>query len=87
MISVCFGDLASVFGFGIEFRNVLRFPPNVLQKMCRKVECTTCKKATWAGCGMHIDSALAGVPEAARCGGWKTGKCVPAPAPAKATTK
>ena len=24
---------------------------------------------------MHIDSALAGVPEEQRCPGWKTGKC------------
>ena len=24
---------------------------------------------------MHIDSALAGVPEEERCPGWKTGKC------------
>jgi len=28
--------------------------------MCRKVECGTCKKPTWAGCGQHIETALAG---------------------------
>ena len=43
--------------------------------MCRKVVCKTCNKATWAGCGMHIDSALAGVAEGERCTGWRTGKC------------
>ena len=30
--------------------------------MCRRVECNTCKKWTWAGCGMHIKQALAGIP-------------------------
>ncbi len=44
-------------------------------KMCRKVTCDSCSKATWAGCGMHIDSALKGVAEEERCEGWKTGKC------------
>ena len=43
--------------------------------MCRKVNCATCGKATWAGCGQHIESALNGVPEADRCPGWKTGHC------------
>jgi hypothetical protein len=28
--------------------------------MCRRVECGKCKKPTWAGCGQHIESALAG---------------------------
>ena len=45
------------------------------KSMCRRVVCSTCKKATWAGCGKHIDSALAGVSEADRCGGWRTGRC------------
>lgn len=39
--------------------------------MCRQVKCSTCSKPTWAGCGMHIDSALAGVPIDQRC------KCKP----------
>lgn len=43
--------------------------------MCHKVNCSTCKKATWSGCGMHIQSALQGVPEEDRCAGWKTGRC------------
>ncbi len=37
--------------------------------MCSKVTCTTCGKATWTGCGQHIDQALAGVPTAQRCPG------------------
>jgi hypothetical protein len=24
--------------------------------MCSKATCATCKKYTWVGCGMHIDS-------------------------------
>jgi len=38
-----------------------------LQKMCRRVTCGTCSKPTWAGCGMHIEQALAGVPVDERC--------------------
>lgn len=29
--------------------------------MCRKVTCKLCGKPTWAGCGKHIEQALAGV--------------------------
>ena len=43
--------------------------------MCRKVTCKSCKKATWAGCGMHIASALQDVPIPDRCPGWEKGKC------------
>ncbi|EQC32947.1 hypothetical protein SDRG_09476 [Saprolegnia diclina VS20] len=42
--------------------------------MCFKVNCAVCQKATWQGCGQHIDSALAGVADADRCPGWRTGK-------------
>eukprot|EP01039_Chlorochromonas_danica_P005069 gene5069-5568_t len=35
--------------------------------MCRKVTCDKCGKPTWAGCGMHIEQALAGVPPEQRC--------------------
>jgi hypothetical protein len=27
------------------------------------------RKTTWAGCGMHVDQVLAGVPEQDRCSG------------------
>jgi hypothetical protein len=37
--------------------------------MCRKVTCRTCGKATWAGCGDHVEEALAGVPASQRCPG------------------
>ena len=32
--------------------------------MCRAVICKTCQKPTWAGCGQHVEQALAGVPRA-----------------------
>jgi hypothetical protein len=35
--------------------------------MCSQVTCNVCKKATWSGCGEHIEQALAGVPESDRC--------------------
>ncbi|KAE9195532.1 hypothetical protein PF005_g17247 [Phytophthora fragariae] len=28
--------------------------------MCMKIECPTCHKATWRGCGNHIDTAVNG---------------------------
>lgn len=43
--------------------------------MCYKVECPKCHKATWKGCGFHINTALNGVPMYDRCPGWPTGKC------------
>ncbi len=35
--------------------------------MCARVTCENCNKPTWAGCGSHIEEALAGVAEADRC--------------------
>ena len=37
--------------------------------MCSKVTCNKCGKATWSGCGEHIEFALAGVAMADRCPG------------------
>ncbi|GEB98293.1 hypothetical protein [Corynebacterium flavescens] len=49
--------------------------------MCRAVNCKSCGKTTWAGCGNHIDSVKATVPaeqwctctrdDAAQSGGFK----------------
>ncbi len=36
--------------------------------MCRRVVCRTCGKFGHAGCGMHVDQVLAGVPRSERCG-------------------
>ena len=35
--------------------------------MCRVVECRTCHKPTWAGCGAHVEQVLGHVPAAERC--------------------
>lgn len=35
--------------------------------MCRRITCNQCGKPTWAGCGQHIEQALAGVAPADRC--------------------
>jgi len=37
--------------------------------MCRPVVCKTCGKTTWAGCGMHVNQVMAGVPASNRCPG------------------
>ena len=37
--------------------------------MCRAVNCKTCGKTTWAGCGQHVDQVMRGVPSAQRCPG------------------
>jgi hypothetical protein len=38
--------------------------------MCSTVRCPECQKVTWAGCGMHIEQALAGYSDdqICRCG-------------------
>ncbi|MBK6406515.1 MAG: hypothetical protein IPF66_16595 [Holophagales bacterium] len=35
--------------------------------MCHPVRCQRCGKPTWAGCGRHVEEALANVPKAQRC--------------------
>lgn len=35
--------------------------------MCVRVTCPVCKKPTYAGCGMHIESVLSNVPKDKRC--------------------
>jgi hypothetical protein len=35
--------------------------------MCRQVTCKRCGKATWAGCGQHVDQVMRGVPKSQRC--------------------
>jgi hypothetical protein len=35
--------------------------------MCHQIKCRRCGKATWAGCGAHVEQALRGVPPAERC--------------------
>lgn len=37
--------------------------------MCRRVTCKICGKATWAGCGQHVNQVMAGVPRDGRCTG------------------
>lgn len=37
--------------------------------MCSKTTCRTCGKATWTGCGNHVEQALRGVPTSQRCQG------------------
>lgn len=36
-------------------------------RMCRPVTCRTCGGTTWAGCGMHVDDVMRGVPTQQRC--------------------
>jgi hypothetical protein len=42
--------------------------------MCRRVTCKTCGKATYAGCGMHAEQVLSGVPSSGRCAGHEDDK-------------
>ncbi len=35
--------------------------------MCRVATCQKCSKATWAGCGNHVDQVMKNVPESRRC--------------------
>lgn len=42
--------------------------------MCRRIECATCGRPSFAGCGAHIEQVLADVPPAQRCQCRATGK-------------
>jgi hypothetical protein len=42
--------------------------------MCRPAACRSCGKATYAGCGQHVEQVLRGVPQEQRC------SCAAAPA-------
>ena len=35
--------------------------------MCQPATCRACGKATYRGCGQHVDQVLKGVPRSARC--------------------
>jgi len=41
--------------------------------MCRRVTCSRCGKATYTGCGQHVEEVLSGVPAGQRC------QCEPEP--------
>jgi len=49
----------------IPYRSQPHPPPQSI--MCKRVDCSKCGKPTWAGCGQHIEQALAGVPPEQRC--------------------
>lgn len=35
--------------------------------MCMPAVCRKCGKATYSGCGQHVEEVLAGVPKEKRC--------------------
>lgn len=35
--------------------------------MCRPITCKKCNKASWAGCGAHVEQVLGHVAKADRC--------------------
>jgi hypothetical protein len=35
--------------------------------MCRRVDCPSCGRPTYAGCGLHIEQVLGDVPPVDRC--------------------
>ena len=35
--------------------------------MCQRVQCSTCKKPSFVGCGRHVDQVLGDVPPEQRC--------------------
>ena len=47
------------------FTNVRTFAK--LPGMCRQITCKSCGKASWAGCGMHVEQVLGHLPESDRC--------------------
>jgi hypothetical protein len=50
--------------------------------MCRPVQCKTCGKTTWSGCGQHVAQVKASVPAGQWCPGHPA-----APRPGKAASQ
>lgn len=55
---------------------MLDFDLQIYINMCRAVNCESCGKKTWRGCGAHIPQALAPYSLEQRCAGWESGTCV-----------
>ena len=54
-------------------------PLDTLWGMCRRVQCTTCGRPTYAGCGNHVEQVLGDVAPSERC------QCSATRAPARPT--
>ena len=39
--------------------------------MCRQTTCRKCGKASWSGCGEHVNQVMKGIPKAQQCQGHK----------------
>ena len=39
------------------------------ENMCSKVTCRKCGKATWSGCGQHVNEVMRGIPKSQQCQG------------------
>jgi hypothetical protein len=50
--------------------------------MCQRVDCPTCGKPTFVGCGMHVEQVLGDVPRDRRCQGHAAADQKPKPAEA-----
>ena len=37
--------------------------------MCQKITCRKCGKASWTGCGQHVNQVMRGVAQRDRCQG------------------
>ena len=46
---------------------LFHFPIFKETTMCYPVECPSCHKTTWGGCGMHVDQVMATVPKDRQC--------------------
>jgi len=50
-----------------RFGTAVPWVADTLGGMCRRVECRTCQRPTYAGCGAHIEQVLGDVEPSARC--------------------
>ncbi len=41
--------------------------PDTLGGMCKRVQCKTCNRPSWSGCGAHVELVLGDVPASLRC--------------------
>jgi len=45
--------------------------------MCTKTTCRKCGKASWSGCGEHVEEVMSGIAKSERCQGHQNDPKVP----------
>ncbi|CAN6304043.1 unnamed protein product, partial [Urochloa humidicola] len=59
--------LSTTSGAVVSLKEAKEGTPIGVGAMCYQVKCESCGKPTWAGCGRHVASVHAQIPEGQHC--------------------